>query len=399
MPHKTTRKIENHLDESAEKRTYANLLLILLVLAIVIAYFYWKPDKTSAKAVAASEQELTLNVMPVVPEDVKVNNNYIGYVTPINSVEIVPYINGFLEDIMVEGGQEVKQGDTMIVIKQDEYLANLKAAEAKVQQAQANFNNTSVYYKRMRDAGVRVISKTELDNAKASYLSAQAELAQSKANQALAKVNYDYTVIQAPISGLVGNVSLTRGDYVSPASSPLLKIIQYDPIRVVFSITDKEYLDEVAKNPDKLFDGEKIQIRLSNGKIFSQNGQFQFMGNELDKQTNSMSVYADFTNPDKVLVANAYVDVLVEKFYPDAVLLRQNLVTLTADGNYVYTVADNKLQKKPVSIITPQGNNYVLQNNFAKGEYIVLDKVGRISPEQKIKLNIVDKKPVPEEKK
>lgn len=99
------------------------------------------------------------------------------------------------------------------------------------------------------------MSKTEVDNAKASYLSAEAQLAAAKADYELAKVNYDYTVIQAPISGIVGNVSLTKGDYVSPSGQPLLSIIQYNPIRVVFSITDKDYLEEIGKGG--LFAGEK----------------------------------------------------------------------------------------------------------------------------------------------
>lgn len=382
-----------------EKKTYSDLLFFLIIIAVVLVFLFWKPENKKTSAPARATAEMILNVMPVKPEPVKVTNSYIGYVTPINSVDVIPYINGFLEDIMVEGGQEVQQGDTMIVIKQDEYKANLKLAEAKVQEAQANYNNALVFYQRNKQAGIRVISKTELDNAKAQALSTAAALSQAKANLALAKVNYDYTVIQAPITGIVGNVTLTRGDYVSPNSQSLLKIIQYDPIRVVFSITDKDYLDEVAKNPGKLFDQEKIQIRLSNGRIYPLPGKYQFMGNELDRQTNSISIYADFPNPEKSLVANAYVDVLIEKTYPDGVLLRQSLVNMTSQGNYVYTVADNKVSQKPVDIITTVNNDYLVKNSFVPGEYIVLDKVGTIGPDQKVKLNIAGTTPVAEEKK
>lgn len=149
--------------------------------------------------------------MPLAPRDVSLTQSYIGYVTPIHSVDIVPYINGFLEDIMVDGGQRVERGDNLILIRQNEYKASLEAAEASVLQADATLNNAAVYYRRVKQAGTKVISKTELDNAKASYLSAKAALAQAKANRDLAKVNFDYTIIQAPISGIVGNVDLTRG--------------------------------------------------------------------------------------------------------------------------------------------------------------------------------------------
>lgn len=372
-----------------EKRTYTDLLIILVILAAVLAWFFWPSAHRKPAPEDSRPLELALNVMPLAPRDVSLTQSYIGYVTPIHSVDIVPYINGFLEDIMVDGGQRVERGDNLILIRQNEYKASLEAAEASVLQADATLNNAAVYYRRMKQAGTKVISKTELDNAKASYLSAKAALAQAKANRDLAKVNFDYTIIQAPISGIVGNVDLTRGDYVSPSSGTLLKIIQFDPIRVVFSITDKDYLNEMAKQSGGLFNGEAIKIRLSNGQIYNKTGKFRFLDNEVNRSTNSIAVYADFENENHTLVANAYVDVLLEKNIKNGVPVRQNLVTMEDSGNYVYVVKDDRLERRKVDILGISGNDYILKNTFAAGEYLVLDKVGRIIPGQKLKLNVV----------
>lgn len=372
-----------------EKRTYTDLLIILVILAAVLAWFFWPSAHRKPASEDSRPQELALNVMPLAPRDVSLTQSYIGYVTPIHSVDIVPYINGFLEDIMVDGGQRVERGDNLILIRQNEYKASLEAAEASVLQADATLNNAAVYYRRVKQAGTKVISKTELDNAKASYLSAKAALAQAKANRDLAKVNFDYTIIQAPISGIVGNVDLTRGDYVSPSSGTLLKIIQFDPIRVVFSITDKDYLNEMAKQSGGLFNGEAIKIRLSNGQIYNKTGKFRFLDNEINRSTNSIAVYADFENENHTLVANAYVDVLLEKNIKNGVPVRQNLVTMEDSGNYVYVVKDDRLERRKVDILGISGNDYILKNTFAAGEYLVLDKVGRIIPGQKLKLNVV----------
>lgn len=372
-----------------EKRTYTDLLIILVILAAILAWFFWPSAHRKPASEDSRPQELALNVMPLAPRDVSLTQSYIGYVTPIHSVDIVPYINGFLEDIMVEGGQKVERGDNLILIRQNEYKASLEAAEASVLQADATLNNAAVYYRRMKQAGTKVISPTELDNAKASYLSAKAALAQAKANRDLAKVNFDYTIIQAPIGGIVGNVDLTRGDYVSPSSGTLLKIIQFDPIRVVFSITDKDYLNEMAKQSGGLFNGEAIKIRLSNGQIYNKTGKFRFLDNEINRSTNSIAVYADFENENHTLVANAYVDVLLEKNIKNGVPVRQNLVTMEDSGNYVYVVKDDRLERRKVDILGIRGNDYILKNSFAVGEYLVLDKVGRIIPGQKLKLNVV----------
>lgn len=372
-----------------EKKFYSRLLLVLIIIAAATAVYMLWPRSGHGKTSPAPSNEMVLNVMPLLPREVTFSNQYIGYVTPIKSVEVVPQISGYLETVWVEGGQEVLAGDNLILIQPDEYKARLDAAIASVTQAQADFNNASVYYQRIKKAGAKAVSKTEIDNAKAKYLAAQGALSQAKADRELARVNYDYTLLQAPIDGIVGNVDLTRGNYVSPASQPLLKIIQYDPIRVVFSITDKEYLDETARNRERLFAGENIRLKLAGGLQYPYNGEFRFTANEIDRATNSIAVYADFPNPDKILVANAYVDILVERTMPDAYVVKQNLVTMDASGNYIYTVRGSKLYKTPVKIVASLDDGYVLGNRFAKDEYLVLDKVGRLPENVKIKLNVV----------
>ena len=137
-----------------------------------------------------------------------------------------------------------------------------------------------------------------------------------------------------------------------------------------------------------MFAGEKIMLKLSNGNLYKPLGEFKFTDNSVDKTTGSVAVYADFANPNHELMANAYVDVLLEKNVKDAVLVRQNYVVLAPDGNYVYTVKDNQLLKTPVTILDEQNGNYVLANRFAKGEYLVTDKVGNVGKDTKVKIKI-----------
>lgn len=377
--------------QKKEHKTFSYLLLILILGAFALAWHFF-PLMGKKTTPEAAPRELSLNVVALLPQDVEITQSYIGYVMPIHEVDIVPYISGFLEKIYVSGGQYIDSGDKLILIRPDEYQASLDAAKAAVMEAKATLNNASVYYERMKQAGTEVISKTELDNAKASYLNAKAALAQAQANRNLAQVNLDYTLISAPISGTVGNVNLTRGDYVSPSSGSLLKIIQFDPIRVVFSISDKDYLNELARSNGDLFAGENIKIRLSNGQIYNQSGEFQFLDNQIDRSTNSIAVYADFKNPHHTLVANAYVDVLLEKTVKNAVLVRQNQVIMEDSGNYVYVAKANQIERRLIEIIGIKGDDYVIKNTFAPDEYLVIDKLSsRLSPDQKFKLNILDR--------
>ncbi len=370
------------MSDDGKKKDAGRFSVLFFVVLIVAGYFAWQHYKKMPET-AEEAVERTVSAAPLIEREAEVEKNYIGYVTPVHDVSVRPYISGFVDEIRVKGGSEVKAGDVMVIIDQAEYKAKLDAAKAAVAQAEASFNNSSVYYQRMQKAGARAVSKTELDNAKASFLSAEAALEQAKAALAEAQVNYDYTVIRATIDGVVGDVPLSKGDYVSP-ENVLLTVIQYNPIRVVFSITDKDYLEEAGR--PEMFADETLRLKLADGAVYPQAGTFGYVDNQIDKSTNSIAVYADFANPDKRLVANAYVNVLVEKKYR-GMIVRKDLVYIEPDGSYIYVAGANGVVKTAVNILSEYGNNnYILKNTFTPGESIVLDKMGAGDEGHKFKI-------------
>ncbi len=321
--------------------------------------------------VIQSDMQAEVHVIPAKESEVTVEKKYIGFVKPVNDVVLHPYINGFISKVMVEGGQQVKAGDKLIMIEPAEYKAAVDAAEAAVAKAEADYSYAHDYYERIQKAGLKAVSQTETDNARAQSLSALASLKQAKAALTRAKINLGYTVIVAPIDGVIGSVPLTVGDYVSPQSE-LLRIVQTNPIRVVFSISDKDYLDEI-KQPT-MFAGEKIRIKLVDGSIYKWFGKFRYADNKIDRSTNAVAVYADFENPQRELIDNAYVTALVEKQYR-GIVLPKDLVSLQPDGNFVYVAEGDIVRKHHAEILSEYGNSYILKNNFSSREKLVTDKI------------------------
>ena len=356
-----------------EKKKTIFGIILLAVIAFILGCFsfalwqkhYRQPEN---EPVPVSET-LALEALPLTVEDIPFTKRYVGYVTPVHEAQIQPYISGYIEKIPVKGGEYVRKGDLLIVLQQEQYQAELAAAYADILKAEANLKNAEAYYKRIQKAGTKAVSPTELDNAQAQFLSAQADFEQSKANYALAKVNFDYTIIRAPIDGIVGDVSLTEGNYVSPSSGTLVSIMQYNPIRVVFSITDKEYLQEL--NKPKPFAGEEIFLQLADGKIFSNRGIFQYTGNAVDKESNSIAVYADFANVGKMLAPNAYVTVLVRKIFKNSVQIPKNLVSLEENGSYVYIIRHGKIVKEKINLQASENENFIAENTFQNGDYLL----------------------------
>ena len=364
---------------------YSLVLLAGLALAAVGGYY-----KYARSALPPDNKETVINVIPLKAQDALLTNQYIGYVTPIKAVEMASNVSGYVDEVWAEGGQEVREGDNLVLIDQREYKAQLDAAVAATAQAKADFDNAKSYYQRIKKAGKKAFSASELDQAKAQFLAAEATFKQAKAEQTKAEVLWHYTVLQAPIDGVIGDVTLTKGDYVAPSESPLFEIIQFDPIRVKFAISDKEYLIAATFGSKKaMFADETIQIKLADGSIYPQQGIFRYTDNQVDKDTNSVTIFADFANADKKLLANSYVDVIISKQMKDVFLVRQKNVILNDKGAFVYVMQKGKLKLVPLKIAGYSGDSYITENRFAKDEFLVVDKIGRISPETKLKMKII----------
>lgn len=365
-----------------DKKGYAYAWIIALVFLIFAAWLGWHlHHKISLPEKEMSEAEI--NVVPIVEKNVAVEKQYIGYVTPINDVSVQPYINGFVSEVLVEGGQKVSAGQQLVVMEQEQYQAALDAANASLSKATADFEYARNYYERIKNAGLKAVSQTETDNAKSSFLASQAVLHQAKANVKQAEVNLGYTVVTSTINGIVGNVALTKGDYISP-QNVLFSIIQTNPMRVVFSISDKDYLEENAK--EKMFDDERIRLKLANGNVYEYEGVFKYSDNQIDRTTNSVAVYADFENPKQKLMDKAYVTVMVAKDYK-GILINKDLVTLQSENSFVYVTEGNIVKKHNVKILAESGNNYVLENNFLPTMKLVAEKITLKPDEQKVKIN------------
>ena len=203
-------------------------------------------------------------------------------------------------------------------------------------------------------------------------LTAKAGVAEAKANEDLARVNLDYTRLYAPIDGKIGDVAVTVGDYIAPSSNPLATIIQYNPIRVVFSVSNKMYLNDIIKNDNQFFQNQTMKIRLSNGQIFDKVGQVRYLSNEITSNTNSLTVYADFENINDALIPNAYVEVLLEQTIKDGFFLPQRVVNFTQQGGVVYILNDNnKIAAIPIQIGPMVGTDFYILSGLKSGMRVI----------------------------
>lgn len=345
--------------------------MILFIAVLNIGYWAYHHIHSPISATYGGD---TAEVAAFRPENrtITVVNRYIAQVEAINQIQIVPYISGYILEIKVQGGQAVKKDDVLAVLRQEEYVAALSEATAAVASAKADYDNALTTYQRMQKAGNRAVSAVELDNAKAAYLTAEANLEKSRAGQLSAQTDLDYTYLKAPFDGVLGNIGVSVGEYVSPQSSEIMELVQYNPIRVVFSITDKEYLNHFHSTAD---DNLKIGLKLANGEVYEHYGKIVYAANIVEKQTDSLAVYAEFSNPEKILMPNAYAEVLLERTYDDVFLLDKSRIVMKPEGDFVYVTDNNVVNLHKIIVLGDYNNQYVIKNDFGADMFLIDEDV------------------------
>lgn len=365
--------------------------LLLLIGLLVLVKIHLESVKTPS--IEKEQGGFSLPIETVQLQPVTMTRPYIGRIKAIQSVDILPFINGFISQVKVKGGQFVQEGDILFTIDKKTYQAQKDQADAQVLSAKATYDNAAIYLKRIEKTPSKAISQTELDNAKAQFLSAEGSLKAAQAAAAAALVNYNYTEVKAPISGVVGNIPVTIGDYVSPAGKVLAQIIQQTPIRVAFSISNKEYLNFLSSDNNKLFDGWRIQLKLPNNELYPQEGTVVYTDNSVAQDTSSITVYADFDNPNGQLVADGYVDVLAQKNIQSGILIDKDLVHFEPTGSFVYVLNGHKINKQAVSIGITVGQQFYIEKGLKGGESLVKGSIpGDLVTSQPQSLQEVQKK-------
>jgi RND family efflux transporter MFP subunit len=297
--------------------------------------------------------------------DVSAKKKYIAQIEAVNSVDIVPQVSGYLEDVLFEDGAFVHQGDEIFLIEQRKYRADLKAAEAALKQISADYKRIKSLHEK------KFVSDKELDLA-------QSNLEKAEASVDVARLNMEYTRIKSPISGYIGKVLVSKGNLVSPSTPRLARVVQTQPIRVAFSVTDKErsaFMRQTKEAQNVLVD-----IVMPNGKIETKTVQNLFFGNEVNAETATVPVYIDLQNDENLLVPGNYVDILIRfNQAKEAVLVPQVALSADVNGSYVMTVnADGIVEQKYLQLGDVVDDKQVVLSGLNGDEKVIIQGLQKV---------------------
>lgn len=343
-------------------------------------------DDVEAKKKAQWE-EMSKKVIPVSVEKVtarKINSpmRYVGHVEPIEDVTLTAQVSGYIKQVAFLEGSMVKQGDLLFQIDDETYAAVAAQRNAELVKAKAEADRATRYDARMQKVDKRSVTQSEIDAAHAEMLQANAAVTQAEANLLRANIDLKHTRIIAPISGRIGAAQAKLGDYVSSTSGQLARLLQIDPIRVVFSVSDKHYLHGIE---DHMLNQLRFRLQLANGEIYSDLGRSDFIDNEMSAETASLPVRIRFDNAKQMLLANAYVTVLIDKANPlDVPSVPQSAIMNNASGAFVYVInEDMRVKLTPVTLGATE-DSFVQVSGIEIGTQVVTQGVAQVNPMNKV---------------
>ena len=390
------------------KINYPNLIevskrIALFILCVAIGWYIKGRLSPSGQPMGYGMGEVYILAQKAQNKDISSFNNKISYIEAINEVSILPQVTGTIENILFEEGSIVKEGEVLFEIDPSKYQAAYDLAKAKLDSAKANLVKAERDYERqVKLSDEKFASKATFDSSESAFLQAKAAVEEAKANLDVAAIDLDNTKVVAPISGKIGKAFVKKGNYVVASSAALAKIVQINPIRISFSLTDKE-MAKVQTMRDDLKD-LTAQIILPTGEVISEKVVGTFSDNAINSSTATMSVYADVANEARRLIPGNYVQSAISNNKPVySVVVPQSALNYDKDGAYIYIakVNEDKSQENDLHGIAEQrrivlgdkviGTDQAVISGLKEGELVVIQGNVKIQNNSQIKIGVVEK--------
>lgn len=342
--------------------------------------------KAAAAAAAAAR---TVAVVAAEDREYNLPERYVAHAEAVQEVELLPQVDGYVKEIAFKEGDVVKAGQLLYVLDDERYRAVVNQRKADLEAANAEARRAERYYDRMQKADERGITQLERDNAEAAAETAKAAVLQAKANLVVAEYDCKKAKVFAPISGQIGKSSAHVGDYVAPSKGALAKIVQIDPVRVSFPLTDRAYI--AWRQSGKKGDDGAVRLRLllADGSEYGQEGKWDFDDNQMSLETASIMMRLSFPNSERLLVPNSYVTLLADFKNPPRFpsVPQQSVVDLQGGNRGVWVLKDDMtVECRAVEVRESFAGWTPVTSGLAAGEKVVVSGVTKLVPGAKVSL-------------
>ncbi|WP_040415197.1 efflux RND transporter periplasmic adaptor subunit [Cyclobacterium qasimii] len=317
-------------------------------------------------------------VIEVVASDTIMQRDYVADIKAIQNVELRARVQGFLEKVNVDEGQEVRKGQILFKTNEQEYKAELAKAKANFESAKAEAKVIEFEVGRLKImVDNNVISESELNLTKAKYDAVIAKIEEAKSAMDNAEVQLSYTNIRAPFDGIIDRIPLRTGSLVEQGSL-FTTVSNISSVHVYFNVSEKEYL-EYIKSKDETKENNVVHLVLADGAPYSEEGVIETMQGEFNANTGSIAFRALFPNPSKILKHGATGKIILTNKVSNAIIIPQKAVFEIQDRSFVYVVnKDNVVEMRSIVPRARFSHYYIVESGLEVGEHFVYEGIQNV---------------------
>ena len=264
-------------------------------------------------------------------------------VEAINRIDLRPLVQGVLQEQNFKEGDQVEKDTVLFRIDPTRYQAAVDAQKAKITQMEVRIKDARSKYERQAQLQANgATSQDDVDSAKATLDELTAQKEGAEAALAIAEDDLSRCTIHAGLTGRIGRVAVSPGNYIPSLQTPLALLVQMSPIYVRFSLSETALLSHFG-NADKLMQDADITLVTATGETYSETGHVAFSDNVVQQETDTQNVWAVFDNADTALQPGGVVTILIKR-KPDlkVMALPAHTVLTGTGGHYVYVLKDNR---------------------------------------------------------
>lgn len=304
--------------------------------------------------------------------------NYLKLIASVyasESVAIKARIDSQITKINFHDGDKIEEGQILFELDDRVLKAQYQQQQAILEKDQAEVDRSSLKYERDQKLAKKgFVSSEQLDTSKQAFKSANATLQSDKAMFDNLKTQLDYTIIKAPISGRVGTIKLTVGNFVKANDTESLVIInKVQPIKVQAAVPQEYYEDvkKVLTSPHAM----DMVVLNPKGEVIEK-GTLEYRENSLDESTRTLAVRGIFKNNEDNLWPGMFTDVKLKIGIDKGVLtIPEEAVQNGQKGQYIFVVKDQKAHKVNIKLIRVQDSLAIIEGDLKEGETVVTDGI------------------------
>ena len=319
------------------------LMYIFLVLSVLTGC----KEKKDAGAMKGMPT-LAISVAKPIVKDITLTKDYPGYLTTEKTVNLVARVNGTLRSVSYVPGGRVKKGQLLFVIEPTLYNDKVAQAEAELKTAQAQLEYARNNYSRMKEAVKSdAVSQIQVLQSESSVTEGVAAVSNAEAALSTARTNLGYCYVRAPFDGTISKSTVDVGSYVGGSLQPvtLATIYKDDQMYAYFNVADNQWLEMSMNNqqPTKELPN-KIMVQLGKEGTESYPATLDYLSPNVDLNTGTLMVRANFDNPQGVLKSGLYVSITLPYGEADhAILVKEASIGTDQLGKFLYAVNDSDI--------------------------------------------------------